>query len=194
MPTRAKRTPVVRDQRTPLSAQGHDPQKEDAISDTSPKQGGRFGGLWHKLTATFVPQHTQSQQQPPSKPASSAKKNIDGASLFRRGKRKATKGNFVQAVALFNFALAWQREELGENHLQCGTTLNEIGLCWMILGERYSALTALEEALYIRQLCLGVGAMEVAETTHNIWMILHEERLELEDLTKEGNKDEEEEE
>ena len=71
----------------------------------------------------------------------------------------ADKCRFLEAVALYNFALVRQREDLGEDHLDCGTTLNEIGVAWMMLGERYPALTALEEALYIRQKALGDGAM-----------------------------------
>ena len=83
-------------------------------------------------------------------------------------------------MALYNLALMKQREQLGENHIDCGNTLNEIGICWMMLGERYPALTAFEESLFILQKHLGDGAMEVAEVTNNIWMILHEERCEME--------------
>jgi len=115
------------------------------------------------------------------------KKQLDGPALFRKGKRKADRCLFLEAVALFNFALEKQRETLGEDHLDCATTLNEIGNAWMILGERYSALTAYEEALYIRQKGLGPGALEVAETTNNIWMILHEQRCEMEEEMNEGN-------
>ncbi len=47
--------------------------------------------------------------------------------------------------------------------------------------------TAFEEALYIRQKALGPGALEVAETTNNIWMILHEQRCEMEEEMNNGN-------
>ena len=55
-----------------------------------------------------------------------------------------------------------QREEISEDHIDCGTALSEICVFWMMLGGRYPALTAFEEALFIRQRNLGVGAMEVA--------------------------------
>ena len=107
-------------------------------------------------------------------------KELSPGTYFRKGKKRAAKCQFLQAVALYNLALMKQREQLGENHIDCGTTLNEIGVCWMMLGERYPALTAFEESLFIRQKHLGDGAMEVAEVTNNIWMILHEERCETE--------------
>jgi len=168
--------------------EGEDSRNHDSIGSG---KGGGLGNFWNKLTSSFTveAQPDQKHQNVEPKP----KKEIDGATYFRRGKRKAYKCQFLQAVALFNFALVRQREELGENHIDCGTTLNEIGVCWMMLGERYPALTAFEEALYILQQGLGVGAQEVAETTNNIWMILHEERLEMEKFMEEGEDDEDEE-
>ncbi|KAL7551962.1 hypothetical protein ACHAWF_015172 [Thalassiosira exigua] len=133
----------------------------------------------HEQPATSVStaegEYGKDEEPPSSTGVPSTDKEVDGATYFRRGKRKANKCQFLQAVARYNLALVRQREELGENHIDCGTTLHEIGVCWMMLGERHPALTAFEEALYIRQRELGDGAMEVAETTNKIWMILHEE-------------------
>jgi tetratricopeptide (TPR) repeat protein len=184
----------------PLSSGQHDPtpeEKEQIKKEDAEHQQQQQGlaGLWNKLTTSFTseakaPAAAVSPVQPsPSVP----KKEISGATYFRRAKRRAEKCQFLQAVALFNFALVRQREEMGEDHVNCATTLNEIGVCWMMLGERYPAMTAFEEALYIRQRRLGHGAMEVAETTNNIWMILHEERQELEGMMEEGNEEEDEE-
>lgn len=132
---------------------------------------GGLGGLWNTFKKSLSgDSHQVDASQEPKKP--------DGAKFFRRGKRRAAKCQFLEAVALFNFALINQREELGKNHIDCGRTLNEIGLCWLMLGERYPALTAFEEALYILQHNLGDGAEEVAEVTNNIWMLLHEQREE----------------
>ncbi|KAL7526398.1 hypothetical protein ACHAWF_001751 [Thalassiosira exigua] len=221
----------VRSAWKPLSSDRHDPEeKEECISKAA--KGGSdngaaatglrgIGGLWNKLTSSFVaegaPEKHEESLSPTSEP--SIKKEVDGSTYFRRGKRKANKCQFLQAVALYNvrthenscylsilfrvelqrlmqsiitlqfqLALVRQREELGENHIDCGTTLNEIGVCWMMLGERYPALSAFEEALYIRQRELGDGAREVAETTNNIWMILHEEREEM--MEEVGSEDE----
>lgn len=177
----------------PLSSNQHDPSPEElGAQDQEDAKGGGIGGFWNKLTSSFKgedPTSLSNNKVLPSKePSSSTKeatsKEITGATYFRRGKRKANKFQFLQAVAIFNLALVKQREELGENHTDCGTTLNEIGLCWMMLGERYPAMTAFEEALYILQKHLGDGAMEVAEITNNIWMILHEERCDIENMMK----------
>lgn len=161
-----------------------DDEEDKSKNNAASAAGGRgIGGFWNKLTSSFTSESAGSiakQVLEDNKPTPKPKKEISGAGYFRRGKKKASRAQFLQAVALYNFALLRQREELGENHIDCATTLNEIGVCWMMLGERYPALTAFEEALFIRQKRLGHGAMEVAETTNNIWMILHEERCEME--------------
>lgn len=192
----------------PLSSNQNDPNHVESEEDTddeeeraaakkkeSEQQRG-IGGFWNKLTSSFTadgPLNKEALQEisgPDTKAKpTSLKKEISGAAYFRRGKKKANKCQFLQAVACFNFALVRQREELGENHIDCGTTLNEIGVCWMMLGERYPALTAFEEALFIRQKKLGDGAMEVAEVTNNIWMILHEERSEMENMMREDEEE-----
>ncbi|KAL7552915.1 hypothetical protein ACHAWF_016164 [Thalassiosira exigua] len=138
----------------------------------------RFGGLWNKRSSSSKAEVAPGKEEEPPPPTcgQSIKKEVDGATYFRRGKRKANKSQFLEALARYNLALVRQREELGENHLACGTTLHEIGVCWMMLGDRQPALTAFEEALYIRQQELGDGAMEVVETTNKIWTILVEER------------------
>mmetsp|Transcript_19784 Transcript_19784/g.30874 ORF Transcript_19784/g.30874 Transcript_19784/m.30874 type:complete len:400 (-) Transcript_19784:364-1563(-) len=125
-----------------------------------------LGGMWNNLRKSLTGDSTPVEAKP------------DAAKYFRRGKRRAERCQFLEAVALFNLALVQQREELGENHIDCGRTLNEIGLCWFMLGERYPAMTAFEESLYILQKILGDGAEEVAEVTNNIWMVLHEQREE----------------
>lgn len=176
-------------------------EEEERAAAAKKKEAGQqhgIGGLWNKLTSSFTadgPLNKEAIQEilgPDTKPKStSATKEISGAAYFRRGKKKANKCKFLQAVACFNFALVRQRDELGKNHIDCATTLNEIGVCWMMLGERYPALTAFEEALFIRQKKHGDGAMEVAEVTNNIWMILHEERKEMESMMMEGDEEDE---
>lgn len=161
----------------PLSRPSFDENDEEEDQETKkeeakPETGaGGLGGLWNTFKKSLSgDSHQVDASQEPKKP--------DGAKFFRRGKRRAERCQFLEAVALFNFALIHQREELGKNHIDCGRTLNEIGLCWLMLGERYPAMTAFEEALYILQHNLGDGAEEVAEVTNNIWMLLHEQREE----------------
>lgn len=149
----------------------NDEDQEKAKEETKTETGaGGLGGLWNTFKKSLSGDSYQEALQETKKP--------DGAKFFRRGKRRAEKCQFLEAVALFNFALINQREELGKNHIDCGRTLNEIGLCWLMMGERYPAMTAFEEALFIFQHNLGDGAQEVAEVTNNIWMLLHEQREE----------------
>jgi len=61
-----------------------------------------------------------------------------------------------------------QREELGKDHINCATTLNKSGVCWMIIGEQYPTLAALEEASYIQRKHYGDGAIKVAKIITNI--------------------------
>ena len=150
-----------------------DEEQEVKKEETKPDTGaGGLGGLWNTFKKSLSGDSYQDALQETTKP------KPDGAKFFRRGKRRAEKCQFLEAVALFNFALINQREELGKNHIDCGRTLNEIGLCWLMMGERYPAMTAFEEALFIFQHNLGDGAQEVAEVTNNIWMVLHEQREE----------------
>lgn len=156
----------------PLSAPASKDKKDDGGKDEASKSvkgesedAGGIGSLLKKFSRSLSAGMT-----------SEPKKVIDGARYFRRGKRRADAGQFLEAVALFNFALVRQREDLGKNHVDCALTLNEIGLCWMMLGERYPAMIAFEEALYILQGRFGDGAQEVAAVVNNIWMVLHEER------------------
>mmetsp|Transcript_16392 Transcript_16392/g.34451 ORF Transcript_16392/g.34451 Transcript_16392/m.34451 type:complete len:333 (-) Transcript_16392:371-1369(-) len=98
--------------------------------------------------------------------------SVNGSKIFRRGKRAAERGDWKKAVAYYHIALVKQREFYGEDHVKTAETLNNLGIALMHLGELYGAMTALEEALDIRQKVLGAGAEEVAETTSNIWLVL----------------------
>lgn len=113
----------------------------------------------------------------PDKPAclqSAVKKSksVKGNRVFIRGQQSAAKGDWKKAVAYYHIALVKQRKYYGEDHIITSNTLNDLGLALVHLGQHFGALTALEEALHIRQKILGAGAEEVAETTSNIWMVL----------------------
>lgn len=98
--------------------------------------------------------------------------SINGSKVYKRGKRSADKGDWKKAVAYYHIALVKQREYYGEDHVRTAATLNALGEALMHLGELYGAMTALEEALHIRQILLGSGDQAVAETTNNIWLVL----------------------
>ena len=71
-----------------------------------------------------------------------------------------------------------QRNKLGKDHLDCGKTLNDIGVILMQMGENFPAYTALKESLYIRKKTLVVDAPEVVETSIYIDALM--EKLDIE--------------
>ena len=107
--------------------------------------------------------------------------------LYALAKHQLTEeNNPTEALALYNRALIMQREALGKNHVMVARTLHDIGLCLTALDQSFPALTALEEALWIRQEQLGPGDPAVAETTTALWKLLSHERHRIED---DDNKD-----
>ena len=72
---------------------------------------------------------------------------------------------WAAALKLYNKILTVQRNKLGKDHLDCGKTLNDIGVVLMQMGENFPAYTALKESLYIRKKTLVVDAPEVVETS-----------------------------
>lgn len=111
-------------------------------------------------------------QEPTLQTAVDQSRSVKGHRLFVRGGKAAGKGDWKQAVAYYHIALVKQREYYGEDHVVTSSTLNSLGLALMNLGEHFGALTALEEALQIRQDKLGAGSEEAADTTSNICMVL----------------------
>ena len=84
---------------------------------------------------------------------------------YIEAKELSANRELVAALNLYNGILIVQRNKLGKDHLDCGKTLNDIGVVLMQMGENFPALTALKEALYIRKKALEVDASEVVETS-----------------------------
>jgi len=118
------------------------------------------------------------KKDPDALQAAAAKrtKAVKGRRAFTKGEQAAADGDWKRAVAYYHVALAKQREHYGEDHVATSDTLNSLGVAMMNLGEPFGALTALEEALRIRQRALGAGAEEAAETTNNMWAVLRSSR------------------
>ena len=95
--------------------------------------------------------------------------------------QREEENNPAEALALYNRALVMQREALGEDHVLVARTLHNIGLCLTALEQSFEAMTALQEALWIRQTQLGPGDPAVAETTTALWKLLSNERRRIED-------------
>ena len=87
---------------------------------------------------------------------------------YIQAKQLSVDREWAAALRLYNKILIEQRNKLGEDHLDCGKTLNDIGVVLMQMEENFSAFKALKEALYIRKGTLGVDAPEVVETSFYI--------------------------
>lgn len=110
--------------------------------------------------------------------------------IYALAKHQLTEENNPQeALALYNRALIIQREALGKDHIMVARTLHDIGLCLTALDQSFPALTALEEALWIRQQQLGPGDPAVAETTTALWKLLSHERHRIEGDDKANGED-----
>ena len=102
--------------------------------------------------------------------------------LYALAKHQLTEeNNTTEALAIYNRCLTMQREVLGKDHIMVARTLHDIGLCLTALDQSFPALTALEEALWIREQRLGPGDPAVAETTTALWKLLSHERHRIED-------------
>lgn len=111
-------------------------------------------------------------EKPSLETAVNQSKSVKGHRLFIRGEKAAGEGDWKKAVAYYHIALVKQRKYYGEDHIVTSKTLNALGLALMNIGEHFGALTALEEALHIRQEKLGAGSEEAAETTSNVCLVL----------------------
>ena len=91
---------------------------------------------------------------------------------YVEAKQLSADRKWAAALKLYNEILTVQRDELGEDHLNCGKTLNDIGVVLIQMGENFPASSALKEALYIRKKTLEVDAPEVVETSINIDVLM----------------------
>ncbi len=142
-----------------LQSDGDDDYDDGRKGSPSKMSGWGLGGEWNKLTSSLSREISEiifdaddTDNTMKESPIAKPKKRIDVRGVAQasapydyyivRGKKKANKGQYLQEVAFYNLALIRQREDLGVDHIECATTLNEIGACWMILSERYLALSA----------------------------------------------------
>ena len=91
---------------------------------------------------------------------------------YVEAKQLSADRKWAAALKLYNEILTVQRNELGEDHINCGKTLNDIGVVLIQMGENFPASSALKEALYIRKKTLEVDAPEVVETCINIDVLM----------------------
>lgn len=101
-------------------------------------------------------------------------KKLDEADrLYKLGTLEAERGRHRHALKHLNECMVLQRENLGDDDTpEAARTLNAIGVVLSEIGEDFAALTALEEALYIRQTVQGPGHEDGAETLSNLTHLL----------------------
>ena len=98
--------------------------------------------------------------------------HVDLEYQYIKAKRLRVDHEWSAALKLYNEILTEQRNKLGEDHLDCGKTLNDIGVVLMQMGENFPEFTALKESLYILKETLEVDAPEVVETSICITVLM----------------------
>ena len=84
-------------------------------------------------------------------------------------------GDNDAALDALQQALEIRRLHLGENHIDVGTTYNNIGRVQFQFGRYDDALTAYREALRIRRLCEGNNSIDTAATIFNTAQVYHQQ-------------------
>jgi Tetratricopeptide repeat len=92
--------------------------------------------------------------------------------LLHRGKEHEDAGRHKKALVYYNKALSYQRDVHGKDHLETAKCLNSIGVSQTKQGHYMMALTALQEALHIRQEFLGRNHEDVIETSLHISQVV----------------------
>ena len=81
------------------------------------------------------------------------------------------KKNYIDSKRLLTQSLLLKKELLGERHIGVATTINNLGLVDLELGEYDEAESYLSEALYLRQELLGDKHSDVASSFHNLALL-----------------------
>jgi len=68
---------------------------------------------------------------------------------YNKGTESASEGKWGEALCFYNRALMIQREDLGDSHLLCARTLNQMAVALAYSGDVEMAKAAMEEALVI---------------------------------------------
>lgn len=109
-------------------------------------------------------------------------KQSEGDAVVRALQKKAgmqiNEGRLKDALQNLNKSLALQQKIYGKKHSKVASTLNTMGEVLSNMGEdyRYMAMSALEEALAIRQET-EPGSEDTAVTLKNLWLLLHQSNV-----------------
>lgn len=100
--------------------------------------------------------------------------------LQKRAEAQIDDGRLCEALQNLNNSLALQQKLYGRRHARVASTLNTIGEVLSNMGEdyRYMAMSALEEALAVRQE-MEPGSEDTANTLKNLWLLFHESNIDI---------------
>jgi tetratricopeptide (TPR) repeat protein len=95
----------------------------------------------------------------------------EAARLHEEAKRHYERGQYADARALFERALALRRAALGDDDLTTAETLTELAIVLAQQGDPASARPMLEHTLAVRQRVLGLDHLDTAEAVHNLGFV-----------------------
>lgn len=106
--------------------------------------------------------------------------------LQKKARTQINEGRLNDALQNLNKSLALQQKLHGKKHPKVASTLNAIGEVLSNMGgsKRYMAMSALEEALAIRQE-KEPGSEDTAVTLKNLWLLLHDANVAISSADKE---------
>ncbi len=100
-----------------------------------------------------------------------------------------SEGNLNEALFTLNKCVALQQKLNGKESVQVADTFNMMGTIMANMGTDYSyrAMTAFEQALKIYQQGLGCGSEESAACLKNLYLLLHQQRVDIVSESKNEN-------
>lgn len=109
----------------------------------------------------------------------------EGDCVVRKMKKTAgfhmSEGNLNEALFTLNKCVALQQKLNGKESVEVADTFNMMGTIMATMGTEYSyrAMAAFEKALKIYQQQLGFGSEESAACLKNLYLLLHQQRVDV---------------
>ena len=89
-------------------------------------------------------------------------------SLHQRGRDLLAEGKYEDAIALFEKAAQIRKDQLGDNSADLANSINNIGVCYSVLGDYPKALEYGLQALEITEKVLGKNHPDYAKSLNNV--------------------------
>ncbi|KAL7497349.1 hypothetical protein ACHAWT_007584 [Skeletonema menzelii] len=92
-----------------------------------------------------------------------------------------SEGNLNESLHTLNKCVAFQQKLNGKKSVEVADTFNMMGAIMANMGAEYNyrAMTAFEQALEIYQQQLGFGSEESAACLKNLYLLLHQQRIDI---------------